>query len=219
MVTRPGPAVPGAQARRVSELGVTDLVAALRRGEVVAVPTDTVYGLAVDPRAPGGVERVFAAKSRPESTALPVLVADLAQAEPLVHPADHAALSAIAGAHWPGALTVVARRAAGVDVALGGDGRTIGLRCSLHPAVRALCRAVGPLAVTSANLHGGTPCTTAAEVRSIFGAVLPVLDGGPCVGVPSTVVALTSDGGARLLRTGPVALADVLDSLARAARP
>ncbi|HUY30825.1 MAG TPA: L-threonylcarbamoyladenylate synthase [Acidimicrobiales bacterium] len=190
---------------------VAALAETLRGGGVVAVPTDTVYGLAADAASRGAVARVFALKGRPESVALPVLVADLPQALALTAPEHHSALGALAAAFWPGALTVVVALVPGAPVEVGGDGSSVGLRCPAHPAVRALCRAVGPLAVTSANRHGAAPCTTADEVRAVLGADLPVLDGGSCTGSPSTVVALGDPP--TLLRAGPVALGSVLEVL------
>lgn len=192
---------------------VAAVVSVLGSGGVVALPTDTVYGLAAVAADPLAAERVFALKGRPESVALPVLVADLEQALEVVAGPFHPALAALAEAFWPGALTVVAARAPGARVEVGGDGSTVGVRCPAHRAVQAVCAAVGPLAVTSANRHGGAPCTSAREVRSLFGEELVVLDGGRCDGVPSTVVALGGDEGAALLRAGPVELLEVLEVL------
>jgi L-threonylcarbamoyladenylate synthase len=182
--------------------GVDEVLAALSRGEVVAVPTDTVYGLAADPRRPGATGRLFAAKGRPEAVALPVLVADVEDLARLAEPLPPTARALVAR-WWPGPLTVVVRRALGVDWELGGDPTTIGVRCPDHGLLRALLRRSGPLAVTSANPHGEPPCATAAEVRARLGEDLVVLDGGRCAGVPSTVVDCSA-GTPRLLRPGPV---------------
>lgn len=179
-----------------------EVLSALGRGEVVAVPTDTVYGLAADPRRPGATARLFARKGRPEAVALPVLVADAGELARLAEPLPPEA-SALVARWWPGPLTVVVRRAAGVDWELGGDPTTIGVRCPDHDLLRELLRRSGPLAVTSANLHGEPPCATPAEVRARLGGDLLVLDGGRCAGTPSTVVDWTS-GKPRLLRPGPV---------------
>lgn len=163
----------------------------LRAGEVVALPTDTVYGLCVSVEATGGTAALFAVKARPVNVALPVLVAEPAEAiefgrfTPLAQ--------SVTEAHWPGALTVVVERSR-VSAAwdLGGDGATIGLRCPDDVALRRVIGSVGPLAVTSANVHGAPPCTTAAEVEHALPAV-PVLDGGRRDGTPSTVVDLTGE--------------------------
>jgi tRNA threonylcarbamoyl adenosine modification protein (Sua5/YciO/YrdC/YwlC family) len=190
---------------------------ALRRGDVVAVPTDTVYGLAVDPWASGACERIFTLKSRPSTAALPVLVGCLEQALELAAPSAQALLSVIAPVLWPGAVTVVVERAAGACVDLGGDAATIGIRWPSHDLVTQLCSSVGPLAVTSANRHGEPPCTVAAEVVVCFGDGVLVLDGGACDGDPSTVVSLTGDEPV-LLREGPVPFDRVAAAAAAAAR-
>jgi tRNA threonylcarbamoyl adenosine modification protein (Sua5/YciO/YrdC/YwlC family) len=115
---------------------------------------------------------------------------------------------------WPGALTIVVPRRPDLGVDLGDDEATIGVRCPDHPIPVALCRAVGPLATTSANLHGDDTATTAAEVRAAFGdSVAVVLDGGTCAGSPSTVVDCTGHD-AKLLRDGRIPWADLLASLA-----
>jgi tRNA threonylcarbamoyl adenosine modification protein (Sua5/YciO/YrdC/YwlC family) len=185
-------------------------VAALKAGAVVAVPTDTVYGLAVDPRRQGATDLLFALKLRPTTLELPVLVADVAQAEALAGPDGlPSPARRLADRFWPGSLTIVVARRAGLDWELGGDGRTIGLRCPAHPLVRLLCRQVGPLATTSANRHGQPPLTTAAAVTREFGdALRMVVDGGECDATPSTVVDATT-AALRCLRDGAVPWRDV----------
>lgn len=185
--------------------------AALRQGAVVAIPTDTVYGLAVDPTRPGATERLFAAKRRPRDVELPVLVADVEQALSLVSAAPAAARRLMAR-YWPGALTLVLARRPEVAVDLGSDTSTVGLRCPDHPLVRAICRAAGPIATTSANLHGKPTLTTAAEVAATFGeSVAVVLDGGTCAGAPSTVVDCTAEV-PKLLRQGRIPWPEVFDA-------
>ena len=173
------------------------VIEALRRGEVIAIPTDTVYGLAVTPAHSAAL---FALKERPADVALPVLIADPADA------ARYATFALDLTHHWPGALTIVGTRA-GESLAwdVGGDGRTIGLRCPDDDDLRQIIREVGPLVVTSANKHGQLPCTTAAEVAEQLGSEVPVLDGGKRDRQPSTVVDATSDP-PRVLRPGPVAI-------------
>jgi len=164
---------------------------ALAAGLVVVLPTDTVYGVAVDPTVEGATERLFAAKDRPRAVAVAVLVADAAQAESVAGPMPDAARRLVAR-FWPGALTVVLSRRPGFDVDLGGDPATVGVRCPAHDAVRDLCRRVGPLAVTSANRHGEPTPAAAHEVAAAVGdRVALVLDGGECAGAPSTVVDCT----------------------------
>jgi L-threonylcarbamoyladenylate synthase len=182
-----------------------DAATALMAGAVVAIPTDTVYGLAVDPRRRGATDLVFALKRRPANLELPVLVADLAQADALAGPDGLSALARhLADLFWPGSLTMVLSRRPGVDWDLGGDGRTIGLRCPAHSVVHRLCRSVGPLATTSANRHGQPPITTATALAQEFGdGIALVVDGGECEGAPSTVIDLTGEA-PRCLREGAV---------------
>jgi len=187
---------------------------ALRAGQVVGIPTDTVYGLAADPFSTAAVEAVFAIKHRPADVALPVLVGGWEQVGSLAGDLPVPARR-LAARYWPGALTLVVPRVPGFAADLGGPPaarHTVGIRWPDHPVVVALCRAVGPLAVTSANRHGDPPITTAAGVVAAFGAPASggrdggglggsplttggdeigpglVLDGGVCDGVPSTVV-------------------------------
>ncbi len=191
----------------MSRSELDELAAALSSGEVVAVPTDTVYGLAVDPRLPGAVDRVFALKRRPELFQLPVLVADPTE---IVGLAQATAIAErLISRYWPGPLTIVLPRRAGVTFDLGGDPATIGLRCPKSPLLRELLRRTGPLAVTSANRHGEPPLSTAGEVRQSFGAgVTAVLDGGRCDGTPSTVISLACRD-AKCLREGAIPFAEI----------
>ncbi len=175
--------------------------AAIRAGLVVAIPTDTVYGLAVDARIPGATARLFSVKGRPESTALPVLVASFAHAETLGVFNDNAV--ELVTRHWPGGLTIVVPRRPGVSIDLGGDPATIGLRWPAHVIACQLFDATGPLAVTSANRHGEPPCHAVADVTAIFGDLVLAIDGGLCDGAPSTVVSIV-DEQVRVLRQGAV---------------
>ena len=184
---------------------VTDLDSverALRAGEVVGLPTDTVYGVGVDPFHPGATDRLFAAKRRPRDVELPVLVADAAQAR-LVATGISDAVQQLMERFWPGALTIVLARVPDVAIDLGGNAVTVGVRCPDHDAVRELCRRVGPLATTSANLHGQPTATIAAEVEALLGPSGVVLDGGTCTGSPSTVVDCTTPE-PTLLREGRI---------------
>jgi L-threonylcarbamoyladenylate synthase len=187
--------------------------AALADGAVVAVPTDTVYGLAVDPSQPDAVARLFALKGRPDDVPVPVLVAGPEQVAEVAGVLEPAAAD-LAARFWPGPLTLVVPRRPEFTVDLGGPTavrRTVGVRRPDHPVVVALCELLGPLAVTSANLHGAVPATSAAGVvREFAGSARPmvVLDGGRCDGVPSTVVECRG-WGSRCLREGALAWADV----------
>ena len=181
---------------------------ALRRGEVVGIPTDTVYGLAVIPSLDGAVDRLFIAKGRPASVPVAVLVADAEAAQSLCRSPLPGTL---VDRHWPGPLTLVVRRRADLDWDLGGDPTTIGVRCPDHALVRELCASVGPLATTSANLHGHPSPTSAAGVAEEMtgGPVALVLDGGECAGAPSTVVDVRG-GAPVVLREGALRESDLL---------
>jgi tRNA threonylcarbamoyl adenosine modification protein (Sua5/YciO/YrdC/YwlC family) len=187
--------------------------AALADGAVVGVPTDTVYGLAVDPAQPEAVARLFALKGRPRDVPLPVLVAGPAQVALVAGDLEPAAAE-LAARFWPGPLTLVVPRRRGFTADLGGPPaarQTIGVRWPEHPVIGALCELLGPLAVTSANLHGAAPAATAEAVVSAFaGADQPVvvLDGGTCGGAPSTVVECRGPA-SRCLREGALAWDDL----------
>lgn len=186
-------------------------IGALGAGLIVAIPTETVYGLAADPTVPGATDRIFAAKRRPHDVALPVLVADRSQALALSVDVPPMALNLMAR-FWPGPLTIVLRRRPGLPFSLGADDLTIGIRCPDHPVPLALCGAVGPLATTSANIHGRPSPETAADIAALFGAsVAEVIDGGPCSGRASTVVDCTGTE-PRLLREGGLPWADALSA-------
>ena len=175
----------------------------LLAGGAVVLPTDTVYGLAVAVSVPDATSAVFAIKGRPASVPLAVLVDSLDQARALCEP-PAPAVERLVRRWWPGPLTVVLRRRADRAVELGGDGTTVGVRCPAHELVRALARAVGPLATTSANRHGEPTLSTAREVAAQLGAgVALVLDGGRIEGQASTVVDGT-DPELPVLRAGPI---------------
>lgn len=166
--------------------------AALAAGRVVAIPTDTVYGLAARVDRPDALAAIFVAKGRPAGLALPVLVGRWRQAREVASSWPRAA-SMLAARFWPGALTVVVPVDPTLGAHLGGNGTSVGLRRPRHHFVEALCRRAGPLATTSANPHGLPPCATAREVTDAFSEkeVALVIDGGTCDGRPSTVVDCT----------------------------
>jgi len=181
------------------ELGV----AAIRAGQVVGVPTDTVYGLAVDPLNDAAVERLYEIKGRPEHKPVGVLVASIDQAVLLGEIEGEA--RRLAENHWPGALTlVVLPKVILADWVGDTQRRTVGVRVPDHPVTRRLLEETGPLAVTSANLSGKDEARDDEEARAIFGdEVVEYLPGMSAGGKPSTVV---DASGARLsvLRVGPV---------------
>ncbi len=176
---------------------------ALGGGDIVGLPTDTIYGLAADPFHTGASDRLFRVKGRPRSVELPVLVADADQAMALCASVPPSALR-LMERYWPGPLTLVLPRRPGLAADLGEEDATIGIRCPAHPVPLAVCRAVGPIATTSANRHGEPPFTTAQDLAAHMGGeVAIVLDAGRCAGLPSTVVDCTGDT-PRVLREGRV---------------
>ncbi len=182
---------------------ISDAIDAMRAGAIVGIPTETVYGIGGLPRA-DSLAAIIRAKRRPEEKGIALLIDGFDQVEMLVE--LPAAALRLARDHWPGALTLVLpiRRSASLPDTLTGGRGTLGLRIPDHPVPRALARALGPLAMTSANLSGEPPATTAAElVASIGYALALVLDDGPVRGgVASTVVAVDADGAWRILRAG-----------------
>ena len=172
--------------------GMDDLVAAaaaIGRGELVGMPTETVYGLAANAFDADAVLRIFAAKGRPRFDPLIVHLADASDLEAVAHVSPRAAR--LAAACWPGPLTLVLPRRACIPDAVTSGLETVAVRVPDHPLARALIRRCGrPLAAPSANLFGRTSPTTAAHVREQLGAAVAViLDGGPCrVGIESTVL-------------------------------
>jgi L-threonylcarbamoyladenylate synthase len=188
---------------------ITAAIEALRGGDIVGIPTDTVYGLAADPWHSGASDRLFRLKGRPRSVELPLLVAGEAQALALATAVPECARRLMAS-FWPGALTIVLPRAEDVTADLGEEDETIGLRCPGHPVPLTLCRELGPLATTSANRHGSAPVTTAEELAASLPAVTLVLDAGICNGEPSTVVDSTGEW-PKLLRAGSIDWAQILD--------
>jgi L-threonylcarbamoyladenylate synthase len=183
----------------------------IRAGEPVAVPTETVYGLAADATSEAAVRRIYEAKGRPDFNPLIVHVRDLAQAQALAEFGDPA--RALAAAYWPGPLTLVLplRSDNGLAPSVTAGLATIALRCPAHPAMRALLEATGlPLAAPSANASGTVSPTRAEHVLDTLGGRIPlVLDGGATkLGLESTIVRIAADGIA-LLRPGPIDFADI----------
>ncbi len=178
---------------------------ALKTGQVVAFPTETFYGLGAAALDPVAVGRIFAAKGRPETKPLPVLVASSAMLDTIVADVPARARQLMAR-HWPGPLTLVFRARPEVPESVTAGTGTVGARLSSHPVATGLALALGgPVTAPSANPSGAAPPTTAAEVLRYFdGAIAIVLDGGPTTGgAPSTVLDVTVEP-PRLLREGPV---------------
>jgi L-threonylcarbamoyladenylate synthase len=189
-----------------SDASIAEAARSIIAGEPVAVPTETVYGLAADATNAEAVARIYEAKGRPSFNPLIVHVTDLASAERLGEFGD--AACALAEAHWPGPLTLVVplQDGAGIPSVVTAGLPTIGLRVPAHPAMQALLRASGrPLAAPSANASGAISPTRAEHVlKSLGGRIRLIIDGGPTQrGIESTIVAATG-GTLRLLRRGPI---------------
>ncbi|MDT8857230.1 L-threonylcarbamoyladenylate synthase [Paracoccaceae bacterium Fryx2] len=196
--------------------GIARAAALLRAGDLVAMPTETVYGLAGDARSGTAVARIFEAKGRPRFNPLIVHLPDIAAARRLARFDDRA--EALAAAFWPGPLTLVLPLCAdaGLSPLVTAGLDSVALRLPAHPVARALLAAFdGPLAAPSANPSGRVSPTEAGHVRDgLAGRIAAILDGGPCaVGVESTILGL--DGPATLLRPGGIP-AEALEAALRA---
>jgi L-threonylcarbamoyladenylate synthase len=183
----------------------------LRSGQIVAIPTETVYGLAADASNADAVAKIYAAKGRPDFNPLIVHVADQSAAENLAEfsPMAHQ----LAQAFWPGPVTLVLPLRPDADIAgaVTAGLPTIALRCPAHPVMQALLKKTGlNIAAPSANKSGGISPTHAEHVLAGLGGAVPmILDGGPCsAGLESTIVAVREYGW-QILRPGPVTAADI----------
>lgn len=185
-------------------------VEALQQGQVIAYPTDTVYGVGCRIDNEGAVRRIYEIKRRSQTDPLPVLLADPTQVD-IYALSISAAARRLISRFWPGALTLVFRRSERIPPSVTGGGETVGLRIPAHPIPRALVRALGVAIVgTSANSHGAPPPTTAQLVLYDLGdRVDLVLDGGRApLGRESTVVDVTSDP-PRLVREGALSVREL----------
>jgi L-threonylcarbamoyladenylate synthase len=195
-------------------------VALLNAGELVAFPTETVYGLGADASNPAALASIFAAKGRPKTHPLIVHFSGLAAARDWAAEVPDAA-NRLATAFWPGPLTLVLPRSARVSDAVTGGQASVALRVPAHPVARALLAAFGRgIAAPSANRYGRISPTRAADVREELGdRVATVLDGGDCaVGLESTIVACL-DGRVTLLRPGSISRSQVADVVGRVDDP
>ena len=193
------------------DAAITAAMELLRSGQIVAIPTETVYGLAADASNADAVAKIYAAKGRPDFNPLIVHVADQSAAENLAEfsPMAHQ----LAQAFWPGPLTLVLPLRPDADIAgaVTAGLPTIALRCPAHPVMQALLKKTGlNIAAPSANKSGGISPTRAEHVLAGLGGAVPmILDGGACsAGLESTIVAVR-DNGWQILRPGPVTAADI----------
>ncbi len=194
--------------RKADDDAIAEAARLLRSGQVVAMPTETVYGLGADAFDPQACAGVFEAKQRPSFDPLIVHALDLAQLAPVLAPAalHQPLVKLLAEKFWPGPLTLVLPKAALVPDIVTSGLPTVAVRIPAHPVARALLAAVGrPQAPPTAKIFGCLSPTTAAPVDEQQGDVIPlILDGGPCeVGVESSIVDLSGDV-PRLLRAGGV---------------
>ncbi len=206
--------MPGVPLPPESIAAVQRAAAILAGGGLVAIPTETVYGLAAVATDPKAVARIFSAKGRPATNPLIVHVADVEAARPLVTSWPDTARR-LAADHWPGPLTVVLPASPAVPSGVRAGGPTVALRCPEHPVTATLLRILGrPLAAPSANPSGCISPTTAPHVAAGLGnAVDLILDGGSCDrGIESTVVDLARKT-PQVLRPGPISAAMLKASL------
>ena len=192
-------------------LAVAEAATVLRDGGIVAVPTETVYGLAADASNANAVAKIYAAKGRPDFNPLIVHVPDVEAAEAIAHFDDTAA--ALADRFWPGSLTLVLPMKADAKIApaVTAGLPTIALRCPSHPVMQALLLASGlVVAAPSANRSGAISPTTAAHVAASLGDAAPlIIDAGACrAGLESTIVAVRADGW-KILRPGPITASEI----------
>jgi tRNA threonylcarbamoyl adenosine modification protein (Sua5/YciO/YrdC/YwlC family) len=186
------------------DIGIEEAGAAIRRGELVVIPTDTVYGVAADGFTPSAVAALLSAKGRDRAMPVPVLVASPEMLDALVDQLP-ASARALIDAFWPGALTVVVRHTAHLAWDLGETRGTVAVRMPNHEVARELISQTGPLAVSSANRTGNLAPATMLDARLQLGATIAVyLDGGPSgESVPSTIVDVTAER-PRVLRAGAI---------------
>jgi L-threonylcarbamoyladenylate synthase len=191
---------------------ISRALAVLKEGGLVAFPTDTVYGvgaLAFDGKA---IESIYAAKDRPAEKAIPVLIGDLQELKKVGIDIPEVA-STLASRFWPGPLTILVPKRTDLPESVSTTA-TVGVRVPDHETARALLRAAGPMAVTSANISGAQSPVTAEEVYKQLGGRIPlIIDGGRTPGgIPSTLVDCTTLQ-LKILREGPITMAGLLSAL------
>lgn len=207
MLTLPTPA------HDPNRTSIARAVEVLRTGGVVAYPTDTFYGLAVDPRNDAGVARLYELKGRDSREAIPLVASSILQAQGAGVFDERA--GKLAAAFWPGPLTIVVPARPGIARRILGHRRTIAIRVAAHAVAQALAEAHGfPITSTSANRSGQPPAASARDLENAHLSDVDVLlDSGPSPGgQPSTIVEMATDG-PRLVRAGAIAWKRVLESL------
>ena len=202
---------------------------AIAQGELVVLPTDTVYGLAADAFSPTAVERLLEAKGRTRSSPPPVLIGSMDALGALAESVPDV-VGALSTKFWPGGLTIILDAQPSLAWDLGDTLGTVAVRIPQHPLALELLAETGPLAVSSANLTGKAPANTAAEAKDQLGGRVSVyLEAGPVRGIASTIIDATGltrgTGGVRIVRSGVVTVAalrkvlgDSLEPLTTASR-
>ncbi len=185
-------------------------IAELKKGEVVAIPTETVYGLAADATNDDALKKIFTIKQRPADHPLIVHIGDIDQVDYWVTAFPDIAVK-LAKAFWPGALTLVLPAKQHVSRVVRGGESTVALRVPNHPVTLALLKQSGlSVAAPSANLFTQLSPTTASHVEAGLGEAIPVLDGGACnIGIESTIVSVAANGQWQLLRPGMISEEDI----------
>jgi L-threonylcarbamoyladenylate synthase len=184
----------------------------LQSGGIVAFPTDTVYGLGAMAFNSNAIESIYTAKDRPIEKAIPILIGDLSDLDQVADDIPNMALR-FASRFWPGPLTCIVPKKQTLPIAVSAT-QTVAVRIPDHPDARALLRAAGPLAVTSANISGQSSPSTAQEVYDQLKGHIPlILDGGKTKGgIPSTLVDCTGETPI-ILREGPITLTELIAAL------
>lgn len=192
------------------DTGLREAAAAVREGQCIVLPTDTVYGIGADAFDADAVQRLLNAKERGRDMPPPVLVAEPSMLRAVADEVPEGA-AALAKAFWPGALTLILRAQPRSGMQLGDTGGTVAVRVPDHEGARALLRHTGPLAVSSANVHGRPAAVTTQEAVDQLGDRVAVyLDAGPAAGgVASTIVDFASSPEGRVLREGALSLAQL----------
>jgi L-threonylcarbamoyladenylate synthase len=191
-----------------------DAIETLRAGGIVALPTDTVYGLVAVAADAAAVARVYEVKARDPRQPMPLFVASVAQAELIADVNDVA--RRLMRRFWPGALTIVLRKKPTYRTPAAADGDTIGVRASGDAALREMASQLGPLTGTSANIAGRAECHTAEQVRAQLGDAVDLIVDAPvdATGRPSTIVDCTEAGCVRVLREGAIGRDALVEALA-----
>jgi len=200
---------------RISE-NPTHLESSIKRtlssGGVAVLPTDTVYGIFSLPTEKTAIEKIYTLKMRPESMPLPLLISGTEQL-PKVSSFQNQALWALVGAFWPGPLTAILPNSSPSMSLIASEQNTIAVRCPDNDLVRRIANDLGPLAATSANIHGEATPENASEIADMLPNVDLIIDGGPLKdGLASTLVDLTQPV-PQILREGPITEKMIFDTV------